>query len=787
MRKKTVRHLLLIIVILCFSVIPAKAVLTGKNMEQTLSMLHSELMDFSLSVDSVNANFTSERARYLRALRSINDEAEQVALMFYSQRDNYVFGQAYSADKASDVVRRFDTMSAPAEAWIVQYENNIKRCQKLLKTLECLDQSTLSPQAKVDAERSKTKLRNVLVVLNEKRAQIINDRKEYLEVESRMEMLRGDIRDSFQSIHTRVFLAHDKSYSQVLANFRQEWSKCKDDIMLVFHPSSYGWNYKKQWARDGNIVLWTMIVCFLLSFFVFYFLHVLLTSRGFKPRVFLMPRAFAYAFACITTTLVLLMLRCTIIDNPFYQSVISLIVEVEILCIVVFLSVSVRLPKELVYRSMENYLPTLFLTVITLSMRMMLADALVIRMVLVPSIVIGLTLQILFNYINRRVTKRFDRIANEISAIVYIAALVLAWGGRYFFAVQIIIIWTIILTGHIFLSFAFHSIDYYTEIRKNHKSSYAGSYKDLTLRLLVKPCLFMLIFGVCAYECAHIFNITEWLESVVTAFFIDFPGKMRVSLTRLATITMMAMATNYVMKMIHSMQLSRRNHSQHHATSIGMMMQMTTIVVWGIFAVLTLFILEVNGMGILAVLSGVMVGVGIALRDTIDSFLCGISMMMGRVKLGDYVMCENVRGRVVDIQYRTTQIETEDGAIVSFFNTAFFGKNYRNLTGKDRYERMLLHFKLQKDADITHLREVFIQELLDELPEIARHPAPRIHFVASERFYMELMAEVWVPVDDYLRVSSAVKELLFLSIRRHGLANMMPDVRTRIIQSRQRR
>lgn len=776
------KHIFLCLFLSFLSCLPSSAVLTGANMEQTLSMLNSELTAFSHSVDSISVLFAAERKRYMNNLKAIDDEAEQVALMFYSQRDSYLFGQAYSAEKASDVVERFDRMREPAEMWITQYDNNIVRCEKLLKTLEVMDLNSLSPKGRRYVLNSKHTLQRTLNLLREKRELVVSDRQAFLVVGERMELLKRDIADSYRSIHTRIFLASDISYDKVLANFSEEWKHSKKSVMLLFHPSEFGWEYEKEWAHEGNIVLWTMLLCFLVSFVLFYSFHKIGTRRGYRPRIFYMPRTFGYTCACFTTTLALILLRLMVIKNPFYQDIIALIIEISNLCIVVFLSVSVRLPKHLVYPSMGNYLPTLIITVCTVSMRMMLAETFTMRLLLVPIIIVVLILQLLFDYRNRHVTRHFDKLCNEMSAFVYVVALVLAWMGRYFFSVQIIIIWTILLTGLVFLSFAFHSITRYGEARMSKNPEYKGSYVDITLRLLIKPSIFFLTLGMCMYECAHIFNIVEWMESVVTAFFIDFPGKIRVSLLRALTIVVMAMATHYILTMIHHAQNTRRMKTRHQAVSMGMIMQMATTVVWGIFAVISLFLLEVNGMGIVAVMSGVMVGVGIALRDTIDSFLCGVSMMMGRVKIGDTVICEDIRGRVIDIQYRTTQIETEDGAIVSFFNTAFFGKNYRNLTGKNEYERMLLNFKLQKDADITALREEFIEELLRELPEISRDPGPRIHFVGSERFHMELMAEVWVPVRDYLRVSSRVKEILFLSIRHHGLANMMPDVRTRVIQ-----
>ena len=88
-----------------------------------------------------------------------------------------------------------------------------------------------------------------------------------------------------------------------------------------------------------------------------------------------------------------------------------------------------------------------------------------------------------------------------------------------------------------------------------------------------------------------------------------------------------------------------------------------------------------NRMANLAALGGLAIGLGVALRDTFDCLLCGIILMMGRIKIGDYVeFGDRCRGKVIDIQYRTTLIETDDGAIVSIFNNQFFDKDFKNIS-----------------------------------------------------------------------------------------------------------
>lgn len=783
LNNKNMRKLLAIIIGLVALLHPlqVQAVLTGKNLNQTVSMLSSEMEAFAHGADSLNGLFRQTRADYIRALGELSDKVDEVSLMLYSQQDVYVYGQAYAAYRADNVVAEFYQLQQPALSWLKQYDAAIQRCERLQHVLLSIDASRLSPEARQERQRCAQILDGILQGLRKWRQQIADDSRSFYTLEKRVKSIQAYVEESYSNLHVRVFMTADKTFPQVMASWSSEWPVFCRNVHSLFNPSVFAWKYQQEWARTGNLLLWSFLLSFFLTVAVSMFFYHRFIKRGGKTVIFGSGRMYSYFCGALVAFLVQVVEYNFFITNPFYENVSFLIMEVLVLFMVVLFSVSMRVEKSLVVPTLRSYLPVLLVTIWSVGYRMMLVEAHVLRVTLVPLLLLSIIFQTVVNYRNRHVTMRFDRLLGEISFFVYVIGLVLAWIGRYFLSTQVVVFWTILLTGHLFLSCFYGSLNLYQQRREQADPSFRTSLIATTLRVLVAPFVCVLVILFCIYECAFTFNILQWVESVFTHMFIDIPDKFRVSLLRLAMIGTLGVLTYYFIAVVHNVQLRirRKNHS---AKSVGMVMQVCTILAWGIFGIVSLVILEVNGMGVVAIISGVMVGVGIALRDTIDSFLCGVAMMMGRVKIGDYVMCDDVRGRVIDIQYRTTLIETEDGAVVSFFNTAFFGKNYRNLTGKGKYERMLLNFKLQKDADITALRQEFIQELLDQIPEVARQPAPRIHFVASERFHMELMAEVWVPVHDYLRVSSRVKEVLFLSIRHHGLFNMMPDERTRIVR-----
>ena len=84
--------------------------------------------------------------------------------------------------------------------------------------------------------------------------------------------------------------------------------------------------------------------------------------------------------------------------------------------------------------------------------------------------------------------------------------------------------------------------------------------------------------------------------------------------------------------------------------------------------------------------AGLAAGLGFAMKDLLENFFYGISLMSGRVRVGDYIECDGIRGKVESITYQSTQIITSDGSVMAFLNSALFNKNFKNLTRNNSYE-----------------------------------------------------------------------------------------------------
>ena len=772
------KKILLILVLITSLMMPSKAVLKGYNLDQTISMLNSELEVFDHRVDSISNLFTLARARFNTRFYELNRELESVAIMFYSQQETYLFGQAYSAEKASNLCKEFDKMKQQSTSWLDQYTVNYERCIKLQQTVESIDPNKLSVEGRKNRAKCLQTITTVLETLDHWKGHMVEDKVDMDELDRKVSILKADIDNCYSHLHTRVFLDRDLPYHQVFVNVPSAWGTLSKGLSCMFNPSQYGWDYKSKWAHSG----WMIVLVFLITFILGVIFGRLAVNRWLrKQSLTVMANASTVTMLIAWTvgTLSLLILYFFVLDNEFYRSGTELFIELGMLCIVIAGSILYRVPAEKCRLTMQGYTPTFLLTAITLFYRIALSDVDMLRVSLVPVLIVCTLMQLRYN-IRTTGIAQFDRIVTNISLSIYVISTILAWIGYYFLATQIVAFWSILLTGHLFLS-CFYS--YFSGREKKllqHNKHYSSSIECVTINRLVKPMMLLLVLFACLYEAAHIFNISEWVRQVFESYFIDFPDKVRISVARIVQVLFIAILINYTIGLAKSIA-KKYFGEKSKVGSVNLALNILTILAWGLFIIVVLAIFEVNGVGVIAVISGITVGVGIALRDTLDCFFCGLSLMMGRLHIGDMVECEGVRGRVLDIRYRTTQILTDEGAVISFFNTAFFGKNYRNLNALGHFQREHLFFKMQKDADIAKMFPIMEEALATRVPGICMNPAPKILFESSDRFFVTLCAEVWVPVDKYWHTRAKVKEILFLVLKENGLSNMMEDKRTMVI------
>ena len=104
------------------------------------------------------------------------------------------------------------------------------------------------------------------------------------------------------------------------------------------------------------------------------------------------------------------------------------------------------------------------------------------------------------------------------------------------------------------------------------------------------------------------------------------------------------------------------------------------VVIWGAWLLVTLTIFHIDNSWIVAISAGLSTGIGFAMKDILENLYYGISLMAGRIKVGDYISIDGTKGTVRNISYTSTTVEALDGSVISYQNSQLFSKNYKNLT-----------------------------------------------------------------------------------------------------------
>jgi small-conductance mechanosensitive channel len=104
------------------------------------------------------------------------------------------------------------------------------------------------------------------------------------------------------------------------------------------------------------------------------------------------------------------------------------------------------------------------------------------------------------------------------------------------------------------------------------------------------------------------------------------------------------------------------------------------VIVWGAWALISMNIFNINNTWLVAISAGLSTGIGFAMKDIIEKSYYGISLMAGRIKVGDFVSIDGTRGTVRNISYTSTMLEALDGSVIAYQNSQLFTLNYKNLT-----------------------------------------------------------------------------------------------------------
>ena len=329
-----------------------------------------------------------------------------------------------------------------------------------------------------------------------------------------------------------------------------------------------------------------------------------------------------------------------------------------------------------------------------------------------------------------------------------------------------------------------------------------GSYIEVTWFFnFVKDALLPIIATVsvplCIYLAADVFNLSGAFDELLHRPFLNLTNASGNEILSLSVYKIvLAIALFFVFRYVNNtvkafyklakyrklMSVEGRKYVHTNEVNLTLANNIITILVWGAYVIMTVLMLRIPMGAISIVAAGLATGLGLAMKDVLNNFIYGIQLMSGRARVGDYIECDGIRGKVESISYQSTQILTADEAIMSFTNTALFNKNFKNLTKNNAYEFVKIIVGVAYGTDVETVRQLILESLEKLVREdkygrstIDRKKGFAVTFDGFGDSSVNLAVKAYVLVEERYAFVAAANEIIYRVLGENSIEIPFPQ------------
>lgn len=767
---------LLIVFALIFTFsLPSNAVLKEKDLGNTLSILRNELTTNYREQERQRANFKAQSERVRLNLFSILSKSNQNALMLYSQKPDYVFDLAYACHEATDQFHSFKRSALPFRTFMEKMNGEVARYDSLISALQTMPTMQLDEKAKIDRNVCLTLAINIRHSILDNQQSLTEYMRLYNMTENRLQYLNDHANKRYSEIQNSIFKNGGDNYFSILSSFGSYLSKTAETVNEKYQPSR---KIKSQW--DSRMIFGLFIVI------LFYgIIAITLNIIGIKilmPKRFRTPEFMAKRTCIIlaTTTVtfaIILGIVKSMTNQNFIAMASNLLVEYAWLLGVILISLLLRVDGQRIKSAFRIYSPLIVVGFLVIAFRIILIPNDLVNLIFPPILLVCTLWQ--WSVLRRHSGKipHSDMFYAYVSLIIFIASLICSWAGFTLMSVQALIWWIMQLTCILTLSCLSGWMNEYYEKHSIATKPVTQTWLYHLVYKVAIPLLAIFSILISIYWAADVFNLSELTRVIFTKRFIDV-SNFSVSIQSLVMVLSLWFVFSYVSKVsIAFMKYHFEKTDIQTAASRNVMgKNVIQILVWGVWLLVSLSILHVSNTWLVVISGGLSTGVGFASKDIIENIYYGISLMAGRIKIGDWIECDGTRGKVSSISYTSTMIEATDGSIIAFQNSQLFTKNYKNLTRNHGYELSIIPFGVAYGSNV---REVcgLIEESVKKLktPHINKKKAIKTIFTGFGDNSIDFKLLCWVDVTKQVAVESDIRECIYNVLSKNNIEMPYPQ------------
>ena len=774
------KRLYIIILLMVAFVLPSNAVLKEANLDTTLYMLRTELTNYHIDLEKQNQAAKAQQLAVIQELISIVKQADQNSIMLYSQRNGYIFDMTYACHEATEQFKKFKSKAVPFRQMIKKNNVEVARFDSLINYLYGMNTMFLSEEAQVNRNVDLTLAVNIRRQLVEKQKQLQAYVQAYDRTDRKLQALNDYANRRYEDIQNSIFNNGGDNYLRILRNFSMNYKEAKTSVTEKYKPvpgMMSQWDVRIIFILFGIIIFWGLISIFLNLFTIRIVITQLMKHGMFENRKesFMAKRpCLIMAMTVVTFAVILGIVRMAVTQN-FVIMASQLLVEYSWLVGVILVSILLRVDNDKIKNTFRIYSPLMLVGFIVIVFRIILIPNDLVNLIFPP--VLLLCALWLWNVIGRKHNQvlRTDKTYAFISLAVFGVSTIFAWTGFTLLAVQLIIWWTMQLTCVLTITCCEGWLSVYAKRKKLADKAITDKWLYRFIYKVLLPISGVLSFIISIYWAADVFNMSDTTWEIFNKDYIK-TSNFTASLYSISEVACLYFLFNYLN--ITSVDFMRHHFEKADpasaASKIVMFKNVMQVIIWGIWLMIALNVFQVGKSWLLAIFAGLSTGLGFASKDILENIYYGISLMMGRVKVGDYIICDGTRGKVSSISYTSTMLEATDGSVIAFQNSQLFSKNYKNMTKNHGYELDILEVGIAYGSNVKEVKQILIDALM-KLDCIYQDKGVKVLLKSFDDSCITLRIVVWVNVLTQAIDDATIMECIYDTLNDHNIEIPFPQ------------
>ena len=543
-----------------------------------------------------------------------------------------------------------------------------------------------------------------------------------------------------------------------------------------------------------------------------------LVPKRFRTENFMKKKVCLILFVAMLIFAVSVMVARMFMSHNFFLMASKLLIEYAWLLCAIFFSLLVRLPGDQIKSGFRIYTPVMLMSFIVITFRIIFIPNNLVSLIFPPILLLFTLWQ--WNVITRHNDNipRSDIFYTWVSLVIMAFSTFSALYGYVLLSVQVLIWWMFQLSCIQTITCVYDLLEEYerrwlskkihTEketakvkrgsvmglITKNHEKHINQTwFYDFVCMALV-PVLSVFSVLVSIWWAADVFDLTDTVWKIFIFDFLNITGVVQLSIGKLTMVAAQFFIFRYLNYLIKALY-----HKYHKSKVVvngkpnfTLANNIIAICCWGMYAIISVKLLKIPSTAVSVISAGLATGVGFAMKDLLENFFYGISLMTGRVRVGDYIECDGIRGKVDSITYQSTQVLTADGCVIAFLNSSLFNKNFKNITKNHSYEMVKIPVGIAYGANVDEVRQMLTKAVVDleqKAPDgrdiIDLKKPVSVVFDDFGDNSVNLFVTYWVLVEEKFAMTGKIKEAIYNTLNAHNIEIPYPQRDIHIISTTQ--